>query len=106
MIMTVNFRASLTATFCVAYVVLLSLDSPLFLYYPLTGEWAFRQLEGNHGPAMQWYGLLMGAVIAATVVSLSLSLLNIKIRLEKVATILMPVAMLACVYFMRGFFIY
>lgn len=106
MILAVNFRATFTAVFCAVYVVLLALDSPLFLYYPLTDEWAFQQLAGDHGPAMQWYGLLMGAAIAAAIVSPSLFLLNISIKLEKVAATLVPVAMLACAYLLRGFFIY
>jgi hypothetical protein len=63
--------AIFSIAFCLAYVPVFSFDWPLFLYYPLHGDFSRTALPEEMGPAMHWYGLVattaMIALIAAFV---------------------------------------
>jgi hypothetical protein len=94
-----------STVYCVAYIVVLSLDLPLFKYYPQNGQfsWGSRTLTGV-GPAMAWYGLMAYAAIAGLLVALI-------DRHEKLAELFrnrlwlfLLVAMIACLYLMKHFF--
>lgn len=94
-----------SVVYCVAYIAVLSMDAPLFKYYPQTGQfsWGWRSLPGV-GPSMAWYGLMAYAAIAGLVASLV-------DREEKLAGLLrnwlwlfLLAAMIGCLYLMRIFF--
>lgn len=54
--------------FCCTYAFVFAKNWPLFLYYPLHGDfnWGFRLTKGI-GPAIAWYGLMADAGIVAAV---------------------------------------
>lgn len=57
-----------TLAFCLAYAVVFVLDQPLFVYYPMEGEFHWSEVGGDMGPAMHWYGLVaVGALVALVV---------------------------------------
>ena len=94
-----------SVAYCIAYIVVLSLDLPLFKYFPQTGQfsWGSRGLQGV-GPGMAWYGLMAYAAIAGVLAGLF-------DRNEKLAALLrnrlwlfVVAAMLGCVYLMKHFF--
>jgi hypothetical protein len=91
--------------YCVVYIVVLSMDAPLFKYYPQSRQfsWGWQSLQGV-GPAMAWYGLMAYAAIAGIVASAV-------DREEKLAGLLrnrlwlfLLAAMLGCLYLMKHFF--
>lgn len=57
-----------TVAFCCAYGLAFAMNSPLFIYYPLHGDftWGTQVLKGV-GPPMLWYGFLSDALIAGAV---------------------------------------
>jgi hypothetical protein len=91
--------------YCITYVIVLFMDTPLFKYYPETGEfsWGWERLEGV-GPVMAWYGLMAYAGIAALIASLV-------IRDEKLVAMknmlwVFPLgAMTGCALLMKHFFV-
>lgn len=94
-----------SVVYCIAYIVVLSMDAPLFKYYPQSGQfsWGSRSLQGV-GPAMAWYGLMANAAIAGL-------LAGLVVRDEKLAGLLrnqlwlfLLAAMIGCLYLMRHFF--
>jgi hypothetical protein len=94
------------AAFCCAYVTLFAMNRPLFLYYPLHGDfrWGSEMVQGA-GPAMAWYGLMMGAGIIATVVAVALPG-RITDRVLRNHLWLFPcAALLACIFLLRRFFL-
>jgi hypothetical protein len=57
--------------FCCTYAGLLAKNWPLFLYYPLHGDFFWgHQLAKGIGPAMAWYGLMASAGLVALGVSI------------------------------------
>jgi hypothetical protein len=63
--------AAFLAVFCCIYVFVFVENWPLFLYYPLHGDFYWgHQIRHGIGPAMAWYGLMADAGIAALVVSI------------------------------------
>jgi len=95
-----------SVAYCIVYIVVLSLDAPLFRYYPQAGRFHFGSgsVKGL-GPAMAWYGLMAYAAIAGLLVGLV-------DRNETLAGLLrnrlwpfMFAALLACLYLMKHFFL-
>lgn len=51
-----------------AYAVVFAYDWPLFIYFPLVGEWYWGgEILPEKGPGMAWYGLMASAAIAGAV---------------------------------------
>jgi hypothetical protein len=52
--------------FCGTYIAVFALDSPLFRYYPLHGDfhWGRGELTGA-GPGITWFGMLAASGIVA-----------------------------------------
>jgi hypothetical protein len=67
---------ALSAAYCCAYVWALTTNHPLFLYYPLHGDfrWGTQPLLTSQasGPAMAWYGLVATAGLIAAVATVCL----------------------------------
>lgn len=88
-----------------AYVLVLAMHLPLFLYYPLNGQFVWGREEiGGVGPSMAWYGLMASAAIIGVLAALIVSdgLLNKVLR-----NYLWPLpvaAIVGCTYLMRHFF--
>ena len=56
--------------FAVAYVVAVTVNLPLFRYYPLVGRFSLTDLAVRTlGPAMSWYGWIASAGLVAGVAS-------------------------------------
>ena len=97
--------ATFTVAFCIAYVVVFAMNLPLFLYWPLHGDWTWGGAElQSAGPAMAWYGLMANAAVAAVLAAfivpdaLAVRLLGNRVWLFPVA------AMGACLFLLRQFF--
>ena len=90
--------------FCVTYAAAFWLNAPLFMIYPLNGDFVWgRELLPNAGPAIVWYGLMADAAIAGTVLGVlvpdrAVSALRNYIWLFPLG------AMLISVYLLRVFF--
>lgn len=98
--------AAFLVVFCCTYACVFAANWPLFLYYPLHGEFFWgHQVRPGIGPAMAWYGLMANAAIAALVLSicvparLSVALLRNYLWTFPIAT------MLVAVFLLRRFFI-
>lgn len=57
--------------YCCAYAVVFAMNWPLFVYFPLVGEWHWGAAEGlsGKGPGMAWYGLIASAAIAGGILA-------------------------------------
>ncbi|HWY61516.1 MAG TPA: hypothetical protein VNW15_06420 [Rhizomicrobium sp.] len=103
--MTLRFGpVSFAIVFCCVYALAFFTNLPLFLYYPLHGDftWGPQLLKGA-GPGMAWYGLMADAGIAALVLAFIVPdrLLD---RIFRNYFWLFPCgAMLVCVYMLRQF---
>lgn len=95
-----------TSVYCVAYIAVLATDAALFRYYPLVGEWVWgwQRLEES-GPSMSWYGLMASAALPAVLAGVVSGGLALPDRWRNHAWVPPVVAMVACVYLMRRFFI-
>lgn len=64
--------AAFSIAFCVGYMGLFALNKPPFLYFPVVHLWAWRAaaVPAHPGPAIAWYGLLVGAGVIAGLASL------------------------------------
>ncbi len=59
-----------TLVFGIAYAIAVSVDVPLFRYYPLVQRWSLHDLATQSlGPAMSWYGWIATAAIPAVVLA-------------------------------------
>lgn len=97
--------AAFSAGFCLCYPLFLALDWHLFLYYPLDGQWSIRPLPESAGPAMQWYGLIAAATLAAGGISLLLRGAGTTRWLSHHIGVLAVLSMVACAWLLRGFFV-
>jgi len=98
-------RTSFMIAFCCTYAIVFALNSPLFLYYPLHGDfnWGGKVLKGA-GPAMAWYGLMAKAAIVAVVPAICVAD-RVTGRLFRNYLWVFPVAsMVTCIYLLRHFF--
>jgi hypothetical protein len=92
--------------YCCVYIFVLAMNLPLFMYYPLHGDfaWGWQGLKGA-GPAMAWYGLMANAAIVAVVVAVCVPN-RLPDRALRNCLWLVPVAaIVACTFLMRGFFV-
>ncbi len=96
---------SFSILYCIAYVVVLSQDWPLFLYYPEENAfaWGWNLLE-DVGPGITWYGLMATASLIALPVSLLIPGKVLLQRLDGFLWLIVVGAMIGCVYLMRIFF--
>jgi hypothetical protein len=94
-----------SVTYCVAYIVVLSQDLPLFRYYPQTGQfsWGWQGLQAV-GPAMAWYGLMAYAAIAGLLAGLLDRNEKLAGWLRNRLWLFALAAMLGCLYLMKHFF--
>lgn len=91
--------------FCCVYAVVFAINMPLFIYYPLHGEFRLPGQVPGAGPAMAWYGFMANAAIIATVAAISLPGLALD-KLFRNYVWLFPVAtMLVCVFLLRQLFV-
>jgi hypothetical protein len=98
--------AAFAAAFCCAYILLFAMNWPLFLYYPLHGDftWGPQALKGV-GPAMAWYGLMAGAGIIAAFVAVIVPDRIADRALRNYVWLFPCVAMFACIFLLRRFFL-
>jgi hypothetical protein len=92
--------------YCIAYVIVLSMDAALFKYYPQTGDfsWGWQTLEGV-GPGMAWYGLMANAGIAALVLSFVVPDQKLAASMKNTLWVFPLFAMVGCLYLMKHFFL-
>jgi hypothetical protein len=92
--------------FCCAYAIAFWDNVPLFLYYPLHGDfqWGHTAVKGSIGPAMAWYGLMADAGIAATFLAFCVPNRLADRALRGYFWVFPCGAMLVCVYLLRVFF--
>lgn len=97
--------AAFSVAYCVAYVVALALEAPLFLYYPQTGQivWTWQPVAGA-GPAMAWYGLMTVAAAAGVVAAAAARLWKRPLH-GNFLWCFPCAALLGCAYLMRPFFL-
>lgn len=94
------------SVYCVAYVAALAFHWPLFVYYPLVSEFSWgRGSIPDSGPAMAWYGIMATAALVALPLSVVVADGWITARLRGKLWLIPLVAMLACVYLMKAFFL-
>jgi hypothetical protein len=103
--MSASFSAvGFSITYCIVYIVVLTGNWPLFLYYPQVGIWSWGwQPQAGAGPAMVWYGLMAVALAAALVGGLVLA--RPAAAMRNAAWLFPCVAMLGSLYLMRAFFL-
>jgi len=92
--------------FCCAYVVVFSMNWPLFRYYPFHGEfaWGPGDLPGA-GPVMSWYGLLCSAAAVAIVPALVVPDRAVPSIFRGYLWLFPLAAMGACGFLLRTFFV-
>jgi hypothetical protein len=91
-------------TYCCAYVGGFALNWPLFLYYPLHGDWSFGpQIVEGIGPAMAWYGLMVDAGAIAGVIALCVPDHAVK-KIFRHLWLFPSAAIVASVFLLRHFF--
>ena len=105
--MTLRFGpVTFAIVFCGVYALAFWFNLPLFLYYPLHGDfaWGTEPLTGR-GPGMAWYGLMSDAGIAALILAFVVPD-RLPDRIFRNYFWLFPcAAMLVCVYLVRQFFL-
>jgi hypothetical protein len=95
-----------TVIFCCAYVLAFWFSRPLFVYYPLHGDFTWGStIMKNAGPGITWYGLMSDALISASILALMIPD-NVLDRLFRNYLWLFPcAAMVTCAYLLRNFFL-
>ena len=93
--------------FCCAYAVVFAMNSPLFLYYPLHGEfrWELQVMKGA-GPAMAWYGLMAKAAIVAVVTAICVPDRVLDKMFRNFVWLFPAATMLVCVFLLRQLFVH
>ena len=91
--------------FCCTYALVFAKNWPLFLYYPLHGNfiWGPHFTRGL-GPAMAWYGLMVDAGLAGLLAALVLPQRLLERSLGNYLWLFPCAAMLTCVFLLRQFF--
>lgn len=100
-----NSLGVFTIVYCVAYLLLLATDLPLFRYYPVHNEMSFgpHALSGK-GPAMAWYGILVGAALPAALGALIVRISHPGRMFGRLVWGIPVFSMTICVVLMRQFF--
>lgn len=97
--------ATFSIAFCCAYVSAFAANLPLFLYYPLHGDWSFGpQIVKGIGPAMAWYGLMADAAAVAVVAGFCVPDRAVKRVFRQQLWLFPCCAIGACVFLLRHFF--
>ncbi|MGE3600602.1 MAG: hypothetical protein AB7N70_34180 [Dehalococcoidia bacterium] len=93
-------------TYCVVYVVALSREAALFLYYPRVGRfaWGWDSLP-DAGPSMAWYGLMASAALAGIITGVVLAQEKLLVMLQRFLWMFPMFAMVGTAYLMRHFFL-
>ena len=99
------FYSAFLAIFSLCYVSLLALELPLLIYYPLEGVWSFTPLGEEYGPAMAWYGLVLGSLVAAFIGGIVAVLCGLPDRAGALAPVIAALAMVVCIILMQDFFL-
>ena len=96
-----------SAAFCCTYAWALTSNRPLFLYYPLHGDfrWAAQPLLTSQpsGPAMTWYGIVATAALLAAVAAICVPR-RLNGALAPYLWVFPVGAMLWCAFLLRRFF--
>src|SRR5262249_28605999 len=94
-----------TVAFCSAYAIAFALNWPLFLYYPLHGEfaWGWSALDGA-GPAIVWYGFMADATVVGLAAGFCLPNAAVGGRLRNYLWMFPSAAMVTCVLLLRHLF--
>ena len=96
-----------SAAFCCAYLWALTTNHPLFLYYPLHGDfrWGTPPLLTSQasGPAMGWYGLVATAGLIAAVATVCVPR-RLSGALAPYVWLFPLAGMVACAFLLRRFF--
>jgi len=95
-----------TIAFCCTYAIVFAKNWPLFLYYPLHGNfvvWGQPTLK-NDGPAMAWYGLMANAGIVALLAAIFVPARLVDLPLRRYAWLFPVGAMVVCVFLLRHLF--
>jgi hypothetical protein len=97
--------ATFMIAFCCVYALVFWNNWPLFLYYPLHGDftWGPAVLKGA-GPGMAWYGFMVDAGVSAFVLSVLISDRLSAGIFRNYLWVFPCAAMLICVYLVRHFF--
>jgi hypothetical protein len=98
--------AAFLAVFCCTYAFVFAENWPLFLYYPLHGDFFWgHQIRKGIGPAMAWYGLMADAGIVALLVSICVPA-RFSVSLFRNYLAIFPIAaMLVAAFLLRRLFI-
>jgi hypothetical protein len=97
--------ATFSITFCCAYVGVFAMNWPLFLYYPLHGDWSFGpHVVKGIGPAMAWYGLMVDAGVVAVLTAFCVPDRAVKKAFRGYLWLFPCGAIGACVFLLRHFF--
>ena len=97
---------SFAVVYCCVYAAAYWFNYPLFLYYPLHGDFTWGPVVmKNAGPAMVWYGLMADALIAATVLALVIPDRVFDRLFRNYLWVFPSAAMLICAYLLRNFFL-
>jgi hypothetical protein len=95
-----------TVGFCCTYVVLFALNRPLFLYYPLHGDFTWGwQVTNGAGPAIVWYGFMTSATVIGLLSAVCLPSATIERVFRNYLWVFPCAAMLTCVFVLRHFFV-
>ncbi len=96
--------AAFAIGFCATYALVFGMNWPLFLYYPLHGNfiWGPHFTRGL-GPAMAWYGIMADSGIVALLAGLLVPPRALE-RLNGYLWLFPCAAMLTCVFLLRHFF--
>ena len=103
--MKLSFNPAVFAiVFSLAYAAAFWFNAPLFMVYPLNGDFVWgSKLLADAGPAMAWYGLMADAAIAAVILAFVIPS-RATSGLRNYIWLFPLAAMLASLYLLRIFF--
>jgi hypothetical protein len=97
--------ATFMIIFCCAYVFVFAMNWPLFLYYPLHGDFNLGpHVQTGKGPAIAWYGLMADSAIAAFPAAVVIPDRLAHKAFRNYLWVFPVGAMLACAFLLRQFF--
>ena len=96
--------AAFMIAFCGAYAVVFALNSPLFLYYPLHGNFTWGRVLKGAGPSMAWYGIMAKAAIVAVVAAICIPDRWLDRVFRRYLWIFPVAAMGTCIFLLRRLF--
>lgn len=93
--------------FCLAYIAVYGAEKPLFRYYPVSREFAWGATDSavHVGPGMAWYGLMASAAVIALFGAFLVKDDWVAARLKSTQWVFPYVAVAACLYFLRAYFV-